>query len=154
MERILKYLNNYFYSFGKRGEFEANRNVLNVKDGFYLGQYIKVCGSNFNDGVYRIVGTEDSGICLDRALNKETFNGVIFGLKVPKNLQELNFKIESYIESNSNNNFVSESFGDYSYTRTTGRNGGLLTWQEAFREELKPYRKMYDSTRGVKIYDI
>jgi hypothetical protein len=37
----------------------------------------------------------------------------------------------------------SESFGEYSMTRASGKNGGLLTWDEQFQDALTPYRRMF-----------
>ena len=47
-----------------------------------------------------------------------------------------------YEKKNPTGAYTSESFGHYSYSRATGSNG-VVTWQAAFADKLRPYRHMY-----------
>ena len=105
------------------------------------GQYFRIIGSVFNDGVYKY---DD-----ELKLTDETFDGTIWALAIPKGLLKLVEEIETWTEVNSeklNSPFQSESFGGYSYTLKSGNSdggsGGGLTWQSAFSARLNQWRKI------------
>lgn len=100
------------------------------------GQYFRIVGSVLNDGVY----------CYDEklALEDETFKGSIWFMAVPKAVIELANDIEKWVTdySNVNSPYQSESFGGYSYSKASGTNGGVITWQDAFAKRLNVYRRI------------
>jgi hypothetical protein len=100
-------------------------------------QYFRVAGSVFNDGVY----------CYDDklVLEDETFKGAIWLMAIPKAVIELANDIEKWQEENEkalNSPYQSESFGGYSYSKASGTNGGVVTWQDAFSKRLNMYRRI------------
>jgi hypothetical protein len=100
------------------------------------GQYFRIVGSVFNDGVYKYPATE---------LKDEVFNGGIWEMAIPKELIELSTEIENWNNNNTsvlNSPYQSESFGGYSYTKKSGTNGGDLTWQSQFASQLNQWRKV------------
>lgn len=102
------------------------------------GQYYRICGSVFNDGLHRYGDIEDK-------LQNETFTGTVWALAIPKAVVELSAKIEEWQTKNGEavaSPFASESFGGYSYTKATDSvTGAVATWETVFRAQLNPYRK-------------
>ena len=104
------------------------------------GQYFRIMGSVFNDGIYRYGADMES-------LTDETFEGTIWALAVPKAVVELAGDIEAWQKKYGaviDSPYTSESFGGYSYTKASGAgdSGGSGGWQAAFRARLDPYRKL------------
>ena len=100
------------------------------------GQYFRVVGSVFNDGVYKY--GED-------LLGDETFTGSVWALAIPKAVLELVQEIEAWQEKNgsvASAPYQSESFGGYSYTLKSGADGGAVSWQDAFSDRLNQWRKI------------
>lgn len=101
-----------------------------------LGQYFRIVGSIFNDGVYCF------GENLE--LTDETFSGGVWLLAIPKPFIKLCEDIEAWKTKNAdalNSPYQSESFGGYSYTKAQGKNGSI-TWQDAFDSQLEMYRRI------------
>lgn len=99
------------------------------------GQYFRIIGSVFNDGVWRYPTSE---------LVDETFDGAVWAMAVPPDVIALSEEIAAYCDSDGAkaSPYTSESFGGYSYTRATGENGAPLGWQEVFRSRLRKWRKL------------
>ena len=150
MDKILAYLKNYFYRFGENGTYTIEDNSITVRGKYVEGQYIRLTGSVLNDGVYKVINIEDNVITLDGAVN-EVFEGVIYSLVIPKEIIELEKKIKKYEEDNPQGGYISESFGNYSYNKGTNANGELNTWKDVFKVELRPYKKVYDIVKKVKM---
>lgn len=102
------------------------------------GQYFRVIGSVFNDGVYKY---DD-----DLRLTDEEFEGAIWALIIPRALIRLADDIAAWQQKNgeiANGAYQSESFGGYSYTKAVdAQTGGAVTWQSAFRSQLNEWRKI------------
>ena len=103
------------------------------------GQYYRICGSVFNDGLHKYGDESDK-------LQNETFTGTVWALAIPKALVELSTKIEEWQKKNGDavaSPYSSESFGGYSYTKATdSATGAQATWETVFRSDLNPYRKI------------
>lgn len=118
------------------GTYEISDGSLLDVDFLQDGQYFRIVGSVFNDGVY---------IYPEYGLKDETFDGSIWPMNVPAEVRCLAAEID---ESRHNHNgdktpkFNSESFGGYSYTRATNSDGLPLTWRDVFRKRLNPWRKL------------
>lgn len=104
-----------------------------------IGQYFRIIGSTFNDGVYQY-GTG--------GLTDETFDGAVWALAVPAAFVSLVEDVEAWrdkYESATNSPFQSESFAGYSYTKSSasGNSGGSVTgWQGVFAARLNKWRKL------------
>jgi hypothetical protein len=96
------------------------------------GQYFRILGSVFNDGVYKypITGLAD-----------ETFTGTVWALAVPPDVIAVSEEIDAWRTKYPESPFVSESFGNASYSRASGAGGEPITWQQAFRQRLHRWRK-------------
>lgn len=103
------------------------------------GQYFRIIGSTFNDGVYQY-GTG--------GLTDETFDGAVWALAVPAAFISLVEDVEAWrdkYESAANSPFQSESFAGYSYTKSSANSnsGGSVTgWRGVFASRLNKWRKL------------
>lgn len=147
MEEILNYINNYFAVSKEENTFNINNNSIQVRGKYLQGQYIKLEGSILNDGIYKVESVVDNTITILGAINEE-FEGVIYGLAIPKEILGLSKKFEEQKEKIVSSIYDSESFGEYSYTLAKNSNGELYTAIDTIRNDLKKYRKMRDTSRG------
>lgn len=103
------------------------------------GQFFRVVGSVFNDGVHQYP---------DYAMADETFDGSIWPMSVPPALLCLGEEIKAWQEKNGDiaaSPYTSESFGGYSYSKTTSGSAtgaGMVTWQSVFKLRLNQWRKI------------
>jgi hypothetical protein len=110
-----------------------------------IGQYYRVIGSTFNDGVHKY-GAHNRDAADSETLTDEEFEGAIWEMFVPKEIVDLSAEIQDWISKNAdtiNSPYQSESFGGYSYTKAVAGTGRVSTdWQEHFASKLKPYRRI------------
>lgn len=103
------------------------------------GQYFRIIGSVFNDGVYKY----GAG-----SLTDETFDGTVWALTVPAAFISLVEDVEEWrnqYESAANSPFQSESFAGYSYTMKSeiaAHGGSANGWHGAFSARLNKWRKL------------
>lgn len=141
LQEILDYIHNYFIKEVHKGTFKIDSGSLTV--GFLQnGQYYKIVGSVFNDGVHKYLDEQDT-------LTDEEFEGEIQSMAVPKAIIDLDGEISDWVNEYGgtlNNPFQSESFGGYSYTKGSGsgKNNGFtqISWQDKFGSKLNAYRKI------------
>ena len=117
----------------------VNGSITNEKftDAIKTNQYFRIVGSVLNDGVY----------CFKDGLElvDETFDGAIWLMAVPQTVINIAKEIEDWQKANANalaSPYQSESFGGYSYTKATGKDGGSLRWQDVFATRLSMYRRI------------
>lgn len=134
MYEIMKHIHNFFAVESVKGEWEIVSGNI-VLPFLVTGQYFLVEGSLKNDYVVYKYGTD--------TLTDETFEGYIVALNVPKPFVDLCSEIATYnASSEGKGQYVSESFGGYSYTKATGANGAPMSWQGIFKERLNEWRKI------------
>lgn len=104
------------------------------------GQYYRIMGSVFSDGVHQYPSSE---------LRDETFEGAVWALAIPAPVIKLSTEIEAWrgkyeaADSAALSPFTSESFGGYSYSKGGSTDGGGgASWQSAFRAQLNRWRKI------------
>ncbi|MCM1328838.1 MAG: hypothetical protein NC253_05290 [Ruminococcus sp.] len=140
IDEICTELKNWFTQSGDKhfGAFTISDGHIAPSDFLQQGQYYRVVGSVFNDGVHRYGDEND-------VLTPETFNGAVWAMRVPYAVVQLAAEIELWTEKygdRSTNPYTSESFAGYSYSKATGSSGGSVTWQDAFRARLNKWRKI------------
>lgn len=102
------------------------------------GQYFRIIGSVFNDGVHSTVDE----------LKDDSFRGGIWCMRVPPEVLSLLEEIKDYETKYGAVNispYQSESFAGYSYTKAatgSGNSGSNVTWRDAFKSRLNKYRKI------------
>ena len=117
------------------GTFTISDGSISPSDFLQDGQYFRIVGSVFNDGVYRYPAHD---------LVDETFKGAVWAMNVEPAVIELLQKIQEFeaATANSPTNYISESFGGYTYTKATDENGLPAGWRIVFKNELKRWRKL------------
>ena len=130
-------LRNYFEVPNGRhfGTFTISGGSIAPLDFLQEGQYFRIVGSVFNDGVYQYPTAE---------LTDETFTGAIWAMAPPPSFIALCAEIKGWTESDAAkpSPYTSESFGGYSYTKATNSKGQAVTWQDTFSSRLNKYRKI------------
>jgi hypothetical protein len=129
-------LHNWFEVEKHYGEFEIAGGALTASF-LQPGQYFRIIGSIFNDGVWQYGDT----------LTDETFDGAIWAMAIPPAVLELNDQIDSWLKQygeTQNSPYSSESFGGYSYSKNSSGGSGAdkSTWQGVFAPRLNKWRKM------------
>ena len=137
LTELLAEIRNYFEVPNGRhfGTFTISGGSIAPLDFLQEGQYFRIVGSVFNDGVYQYPAT---------SLTDEVFEGAVWAMAVPPTLIALAAEIKEYNESDAGkpSPYTSESFGGYSYTKATDANGAPIGWQKAFASRLNKYRKL------------
>ena len=132
LETVLMYLNNWFVV----GRYD---DTYTIEDGGITlpflanGQYFRILGSTFNDGLYQYP-TPD--------LTDETFDGSVWALALPKALLSTVDEITAWQAKNGDGGpYTSESFGGYSYSKATNSKGLAVGWRDVFAAQLAPWKK-------------
>ena len=138
LEQVLMHLKNWFLVPGG-----IHEGTYTIEDGSITlpflanGQYFRICGSVFNDGLHQYPASD---------LKAETFDGTVWALAVPQAVIDLAVEIEEWQKKNGDASvspYQSESFGGYQYSKATdSASGGAVTWQSAFRSRLSTWRKL------------
>ena len=137
-------LHNWFDLVHYSGRFEVTGGVLTAS---FLapGQYYRIIGSVFNDGVHKYTGEADPD------LTDEVWTGSVWALGIPKAVIDLAAQIKLWndkyggADSTAMSPYMSESFGGYSYSKGGSGSSNSATstsWQGAFRNQLNRWRKL------------
>ena len=141
IERVCEHIHNYFSAGDDRraGTYTIENGILAL-DHVVEGQYFRIVGSAFNDGVY-IQPADD--------LIDETFTGEVWAMKPPRDFLRTVEEIEAWEAKYGErvmSPFQSENvIGVYSYAKAaTGGASALTGWQAAFKSRLNQWRRLYD----------
>ena len=148
LTEICAEIRNYFEVPNGRhfGTFTISGGSIAPLDFLQEGQYFRIVGSVFNDGVHKFVP--------DDTLHDEVFDGAIWAMAVPPAVIALSDEIDEWrakyetADSAAMSPFNSESFGGYSYSKSgggTGNSGGnapATTWKAMFANSLNRWRKI------------
>jgi hypothetical protein len=141
LTEICEYLNNYFWEKKISGNFTISDGAIEAI-GLKDGQYFRIIGSTFNDGVHIYPATD---------LTDEEFEGSIWAMAVPATVIAIASDINEWqtkyggADSDAMSPFTSESFAGYSYSKSGSGNansGSNTTWQDVFGGRLNKYRKL------------
>lgn len=140
LTELCQELHNWFDREQHTGTFTIENGNISA-DFLSDGQYYRICGSVFSDGVHQYPSSY---------LRDETFTGAVWALAIPAPVIKLATEIEAWrgkyeaADSAALSPFTSESFGGYSYTKGSGGSdaGGGASWQSAFRAQLNRWRKI------------
>ena len=137
LTEICAELRNYFEVPNGRhfGKFEISGGSIAPLDFLQDGQYFRIIGSVFNDGVHQYQASD---------LTDEVFHGAVWSMAVPPAVIDLAAEIEEYNKSDAGKTspYTSESFGVYSYTKGTDASGATIGWQKAFASRPNQWRKL------------
>lgn len=120
---------------------ELNLSSLVAEGSLHDGQYFRIVGSVFNDGVHEYPPAD---------LKDEVFRGAIWTMAVPPAVIDLSERIEDWetkYGDSVSSPYSSESFGGYSYSKASAGQGntyssGNPTWRSTFANELRNWRKL------------
>lgn len=141
LDEICAYLRNWFLI---RGGVHVGTYTIESSGAFmppFLaeGQYYRIIGSLFNDGIH-CAGDAD--------LTPETFDGAVWALAIPPQVISIAKEINAWSADNAAtlaSPFQSESFGGYSYTMPSGNSADgeqKVTWRTMFGSRLSQWRKI------------
>lgn len=141
LTEICEYLNNYFWQKKITGAFTISEGSIQIP-ALKEGQYFRIIGSTFNDGVHLYPATD---------LTDEEFEGAIWAMAVPSTVIAIASDIKEWqtlyggADSSAMSPFNSESFGGYSYSKSGSGNensGSNASWQDVFGGRLNKYRRL------------
>ena len=148
LTELCKEINNWFnYNQPKYfGDFVIEGGELSDNYGLQEGQYYRIIGSIFNDGVHKY--GDDTDVLYD-----EMFNGAIWAMAIPQEVIALAKEIEDWkdkyqsLDSPAMSPYNSESFGGYTYVKPQNMNRESAvnldgTWQGVFADRLNHWRKI------------
>lgn len=139
LEELLRTLNNWFEKDSLVGDFKVSGGALLVPDGFLEdGQYLRVIGSTFNDGLHCWPVSD---------MVDEDFAGEVRALAIPPAVVSLSGEIEKWRTDNQkalDAPYASESFGGYSYSKegSISSQNGSTGWRAHFRDQLNQWRRL------------
>lgn len=140
LDELCAELRNYFIKSDKDkhyGKFTVNGGMFSPSLDFLQdGQYYRIVGSVFNDGVHQYPSPE---------LIDEEFDGAVWAMSVPPAVIELSEEIKAFVDSDAGkpSPYTSESFGGYSYSKATDVNGVAVGWQTVFVKRLNKWRRIH-----------
>lgn len=139
LTELCQELHNWFEREKRSGSFRIVDGMLEA-DFLLPGQYFRVMGSLFNDGVHQY-GND--------FLNDEDFTGSVWLLAIPVAVIKLSEDIDAWRakyeapDSSAMSPYMSESFGGYSYSKGSGSAAGsAVSWRNAFAPRLSAWRKL------------
>ena len=144
LTEVCEYLNNYFWEKKIKGHFVISGGLVTI-EGLKDGQYFRILGSTFNDGVHKYP------ITASNKLIDEEFDGYVWAMAVPATVIAITTEIGKWQDNYGSGDsaamspFNSESFSTYSYSKSGSGNansGSNVTWQDVFGGRLNKYRKL------------
>ena len=142
LTELCQELNNWFEREKRSGSFRIANGMLEA-DFLLPGQYFRVMGSLFNDGVHQY-GND--------FLNDEDFTGSVWSLAIPVAVIKLSEDIDAWRakyeapDSSAMSPYMSESFGGYSYSKGSAISGtgtgGATSWRTSFASRMNAWRKL------------
>lgn len=141
LTELCQELRNWFEREKFFGTFTIEDGQIDVPDGsLQSGQYFRIVGSVFNDGVHQY-GTDE--------LHDEVFVGAVWSMAIPPVVIDLSERISEWVTKygdSVSSPYSSESFGGYSYQKASVGQGNANsinpTWQSIFANELNRWRKI------------
>lgn len=137
LTEICAEIRNYFEVPNGRhfGTFTISGGSIAPLDFLQEGQYFRIIGSVFNDGVHQYPAAD---------LTDEVFHGAVWAMALPPSLIALSAEIEEYNKSDAGkaSPYISENFGGYAYTKATDASGAPIGWKKAFASRLSKWRKL------------
>lgn len=144
LTELCGYLKNWFEQKKYIGDVTISNGIVSFAGSSELleGQYIRIVGSVFNDGVYEWKGEEAI-----TGLKDETFDGAVWAMAVPKEVTTLLAEIttwEGKYGTSMASPFYSESLSanSYSYTKASPDAARQNTAFNAFAAKLSRWRKI------------
>ena len=143
LTEICAELKNYFVKKEDiiKGDFLIQNGIITPSVNLAEGQFFRIVGSIFNDGVHSYT---------DVLVDEPKFHGAVWLMRVPQDVIELSDEIAAWlakyggVNSQAMTPYTSESFGGYSYTKSNGTSdeSSVASWQNVFASRLNRYRRI------------
>ena len=135
---ICQYLRNWFDRERFYGTFTIENGAISGDFELLDGQYFRIVGSVFNDGIHLYPASD---------LTDETFEGAVWAMAMPPSVIALSQEIDDWNVEYSgvvNSPFTSESGAGYSYSKGsfTNADGQAWSWKDQFSGKLAQWRKI------------
>lgn len=167
--KLMKECNNYFFVFKIISAFK-----IDEEDNIIINKAIEECkkvnsitiNADFNNGTYLVNEVNVDDINNKTVIKLKDFEslvnvdeGTIYFSFVPISFRNLANEIKETILNNDvlkveKNVIISESLGEYSYTKATNKNGELITWRDLYKDDLKKYRKLFPGYEYVRELEV
>lgn len=141
LTELCQELRNWFDRERRTGTFAIENGNI-IADFLQRGQYFRIIGSIFSDGVHQYPAAD---------LPPETFTGAVWALAIPQEVLGLAEDINAWrakyeaVDAPSMSPYSAESFGGYSYSKSTNVEGAGMAgsgWKAAFAARLNRWRKI------------
>lgn len=142
VQDVMAETRNYFQHQAMDGEWTLTGGVLTPGELLLPGDWVALCGCRLSSGVWQL--NEDGEIPDAR---DETWTGRVWLLAPPEDFLRLCGEIADWCGQHPDAALRRESFGSYSMERAVGDSGLPMRWQDVFRAELIPYRRVYPGVR-------
>ena len=125
--------------------FSGNTIIMTTTLPIISGDYIRVYGSLYNDGLYKIIGIDGTAYRIDKISRTETVICTLALVKLPVQFTSI---ISAYITSIMNNtdNISSEQVDDVEYTYFKSGHNAFLSQNSGL---LNQYRNLYPDKRWL-----
>lgn len=143
MAQVMAEVRNYFPRLHMKEQWTISGGVLSPHDMLLAGDLIAIGGSLRNNGVYEV---QEGGRL--EGVRDETFEGSVWVLCPPIAFVALCEEISAWEATRPAYGVKKESFGCYSRENAVSPDGVPMSWQEVFKADLLPYRRMFT---GVKL---
>ena len=140
LTELCQEVRNWFVRDVHSGTFEIEGGTITA-DFLVPGQYYRIVGSIFNDGVHQF-GNEP--------LKDEEFDGAVWAMAIPEPVVELSNEIDEWRkkyeapDGQAMSPYMQESFDGYSYNKGSASSGNssFSGWKTAFASRLNMWRKI------------
>lgn len=125
------------------GEFLLENGTIILPTDIEIDQYILIIEPRSKSTLFLV--SARSGQSYNVIPEIEVTDGIVKKvavLDIPITLVNLSKEIEDWQKKNGSKSYVSESFGGWSGSVATGRNG-VQTWQEHFADRLMPFMRLF-----------
>ena len=139
---VMAEVRNYFQEAPSLEECTMKGGVLECGVVLESGQWVALSGSVHNNGVFQL---DENGTI--PGAQDERWCGYLWLLFPPESFLKLCREIDEWVQAHPDASLCRESFGAYSYEQARTACGLAVRWQDVFRSELLPYRRLYAGVR-------
>lgn len=148
LSELCQELKNWFERKKVFGVFSIENGTLSQNIGLKSGQYFRIVGSIFNDGVHKFGDPNDA------LIDEDDFDGAVWLMAIPPEVVDIANELDKWIAKNCDADSVnmtplqSESFGGYSYQKGSqsiaadSNNISAGDWRSVFGTRLNKWRKI------------
>ncbi len=142
MAQVMAQVRNYFPKLRMKEQWTIRGGVLSPGDMLLVGDLIAIGGSLRNDGIYEV---QEGGRL--EGVQDEVFEGTVWLLCPPPAFVALCQEISAWEATRPAYGVKRESFGCYSRENALSADGVSMNWQDVFKADLLPYRRMFTEVK-------